>query len=135
MPVNEAGWRMEPPVSVAVAPTASRAATAATDPPEDPPGTSLRLLDRVHGLSTGPYAEVMLDDPIANSSMLVLPRTPAPSRRRLAVTVLSYGGTNGSRMRLPAVVRTPLVQNRSLMPSGRPSRGRSSPAASALSAA
>ena len=37
----------------------------------------------------------MLDEPIANSSMFALPRNTAPSRSRLAVTVLSYGGTNG----------------------------------------
>src|SRR6185312_15633622 len=40
VPVKAAGWRMEPPVSVAVAPRQSRAATAAADPPEEPPGTS-----------------------------------------------------------------------------------------------
>ena len=72
-------------------------------------------------------AEVMFDDPMANSSMLVLPRNTAPSRSRLAVTVLSYGGTNGSRILLPAVVRTPAVQNRSLIASGMPVSGRASP--------
>ena len=43
MPVmtqKEAGWRMEPPVSVPVATGVSRAATAAALPPDDPPGTS-----------------------------------------------------------------------------------------------
>ena len=40
MPQKLAGWRIEPPVSVAVAPSASRAATAAAEPPDDPPGTS-----------------------------------------------------------------------------------------------
>src|SRR5829696_8360728 len=39
VPVKAAGWRIEPPVSVAVAPRQSRAATAAADPPEEPPGT------------------------------------------------------------------------------------------------
>ena len=54
-PQKLAGWRIEPPVSVAVAPSASRAATAAADPPEEPPGTSGRLSPgRVHGLTTGP---------------------------------------------------------------------------------
>ena len=77
----------------------------------------------------------MFDEPMANSSMLVLPRNIAPSRSRLAVTVLSYGGTNGPRMRLPAVVRTPSVQNRSLIASGMPVSGATSPRASAASAA
>ena len=36
----------------------------------------------------------MLDEPMANSSMFTLPRNTAPSRSRLALTVLSYGGTN-----------------------------------------
>src|ERR1700693_4599470 len=40
MPQNAAGWRIEPPVSVPVAPTQSFAATAAADPPDEPPGTS-----------------------------------------------------------------------------------------------
>jgi hypothetical protein len=40
MPVNAAGWRIEPPVSVPVAPAQRRAATADEEPPDEPPGTS-----------------------------------------------------------------------------------------------
>src|ERR1019366_4114219 len=136
MPQNDAGWRIEPPVSVPVAPSASRAATAEADPPDDPPGTSTALLSwrRFHGFSTAPHAEVILDEPMANSSMFALPRKIAPSRSRLAVTVLSYGGTKGPRIRLPAVVRTPSVQNRSLMASGMPVSEPPSPRARAASA-
>ena len=43
VPVKAAGWRIEPPVSVAVAPRQSRAATAAAEPPEEPPGTICAL--------------------------------------------------------------------------------------------
>ena len=91
MPQNDAGWRIEPPVSVPVAPIASRADTAAAEPPDDPPGTSTAVWScrRCHGLVTGPYAEVMFDEPMANSSMFALPRNTAPSRSRLALTVLS----------------------------------------------
>ena len=55
VPVNAAGWRIEPPVSVAVAAAHSHALTAAADPPDEPPGTSWALepLER-HGLITGP---------------------------------------------------------------------------------
>ncbi len=60
---------------------------------------------------------------MANSSRLALPRNTAPSRRRFAVTVLSYGGTKDSSIREPAVVRTPAVQNRSLIASGMPHSG------------
>ncbi len=56
MPVKAAGWRIEPPVSVPVAPGAMPAATAAAEPPDDPPGVSAELPPslRFHGLITGP---------------------------------------------------------------------------------
>eukprot|EP00955_Chlamydomonas_euryale_P053469 355515-Chlamydomonas_euryale.AAC.13 len=38
-PQKCAGWRIEPPVSVPSAATHSRAATAAAEPPDEPPGT------------------------------------------------------------------------------------------------
>ena len=47
---SAAGWRIEPPVSVPIAQGAAPDATAAADPPDDPPGT--RLVS--HGLRTGP---------------------------------------------------------------------------------
>ena len=50
MPQKAAGWRMEPPVSVPVAAGASMAATAAAEPPDEPPGTSFVS----HGFRTGP---------------------------------------------------------------------------------
>ena len=42
MPVKAAGWRIEPPVSVPVAAKQVSAATAAADPPEEPPGVNSR---------------------------------------------------------------------------------------------
>ena len=71
----------------------------------------------------------MFDEPMANSSRLVLPTMTAPAFHRLAVTVLSYCGTKPSRMCEPAVVCTPSVQNRSLMASGTPSSRPASPLA------
>ena len=50
MPRKRAGWRIEPPVSVPVAAGTSRAATAAAEPPEEPPGNAARS----QGLRTGP---------------------------------------------------------------------------------
>ncbi|MQM39563.1 hypothetical protein KBTX_03593 [wastewater metagenome] len=50
MPHMDAGWRMEPPVSVPVAAGVSRAATAAAEPPDEPPGTAAVS----QGLLTGP---------------------------------------------------------------------------------
>ncbi len=50
VPVSAAGWRIEPPVSVPVAAAHRRAATAAAEPPDEPPGTSFSP----QGFSTGP---------------------------------------------------------------------------------
>ncbi len=88
IPVKAAGWRIEPPVSVPTAPAHSIAATAAAEPPEEPPGTS-GVFDprRRQGETTGPKAEVSLEEPMANSSLLSLPSSTAPSRHRLAVTL------------------------------------------------
>ena len=87
-PQNAAGWRIEPPVSVPTAPPQSLAATAAAEPPEEPPGTSFASEPRRrHGDTTGPKCDVSFDEPMANSSLLVLPSNTAPSRQRLAVTV------------------------------------------------
>ncbi len=133
VPVSAAGWRMDPPVSVAVAARQRSAATAAEEPPDEPPGTSLSSVTlpflplRRQGDTTGPKALVSLDEPIANSSLLSLPSMTAPAAQRLAPTVLSYVGLKSSRIFEQAVVRMPSVQKRSLLPMGRPSRGRASP--------
>ncbi len=50
IPQSAAGWRIEPPVSVPIAHGAVPPATAAADPPEDPPGTR----SRSQGFRTGP---------------------------------------------------------------------------------
>src|SRR6478735_8321184 len=103
--VNAAGWRIEPPVSVAVAPRQSRAATADAEPPDEPPGTRCApsiwpaepapTFDplRRHGFTTGPKHEVSFDEPMANSSLLSLPSITAPSRHSCCVMVDSYCGS------------------------------------------
>ena len=88
IPVKAAGWRIEPPVSVPVAPRQRPAATAAAEPPEEPPGTSFASEPlRRHGDTTGPNDEVSFDEPMANSSLLSLPSMTAPSRHKWVVTV------------------------------------------------
>ena len=61
------------------------AATAAAEPPDDPPGTRARS----HGLRVTPNAEFSVEEPKANSSMLSLPsgRQPASSMRCTQVAV------------------------------------------------
>jgi hypothetical protein len=88
IPQRAAGWRIEPPVSVPSAHGAEPAATAAALPPLEPPGTR----PRSHGFSTGPKAEFSLEEPIANSSWLVLPSSGAPAAARRATTLAVYGG-------------------------------------------
>src|SRR6185436_20566291 len=87
-PHNDAGCLTEPPVSDPSAIGTMPAATAVADPPDDPPET--RVVS--HGLRTGPNAEFSFDEPIANSSQLVLPITTAPAFVRRSTTVALYGG-------------------------------------------
>ena len=87
MPVSAAGWRMDPPVSVPMPSGLWNAATAAAEPPLLPPGTR----PRSHGLAVGPNALCSVDEPIANSSMFVLPRMTAPASWRRSVMCASYG--------------------------------------------
>src|SRR6516165_4818868 len=116
MPVMAAGCRIEPPVSEPSARGTAPAATAAADPPLDPPG----MRSSAHGLRTGPNAEFSFDDPIANSSQFVLPTMTAPADSSRETTVASYGGTYCSSMRDEAVVRTPRVQMLSFTAIGTP---------------
>ncbi len=96
MPQNEAGWRMEPPVSVPVTAGARRAATASGAAA----GRAARDTRSVaQGLRTGAgaskptgaTAEFSLAEPMANSSQLSLPRVTAPASASLVTTVASNG--------------------------------------------
>ena len=51
MPVSAAGWRMDPPVSVPSAAMQASAATAAAEPPEEPPGIRSRSQGFAAGLN------------------------------------------------------------------------------------
>src|SRR5580704_1772113 len=113
------GCRIDPPVSVPSDATANPAATAAADPPLDPPG----MRSVASGFSTGPYAEFSFELPIANSSQFVLPKITAPAFSSRATAVASYGGTYFSRIFEPQVVVTPRVLNTSFTATGTPARG------------
>ena len=93
-----------------------RAATATAEPPLEPPGVRVRS----HGFFEGPSAEFSVDDPIANSSRLVLPMMMAPAFSRRSTTVASYGGTKPARIFEDAVVGTPAVHMLSLIATGTP---------------
>ena len=131
MPHIDAGWRIDPPVSVPVAAGASRAATRAAEPPDVPPGMAWRS----HGFLTGPKYECSFDEPIANSSQLALPSVTTPCAARRSTTVASNGLTYCSSMCEPAVERKSRVVKMSLCAIGMPVRGAASPAAMRASAA
>ena len=84
-PHRAAGWRMDPPVSDPKESAVMPAATAAADPPEEPPGTR----SRSQGLFVRWKAEDSVDEPNANSSMFTLPsgRQPASTMRCTHVAV------------------------------------------------
>ena len=107
---------MEPPVSVAVAPGHIRAAIAAALPPELPPGTRLRS----QGFLTAPKYDVSFDEPIANSSILVLPKLTAPASLNFLTTVASYGATKLWSILEPHVVSQSSAQKISFCAIGIP---------------
>src|SRR5260221_8415046 len=100
MPQNAAGWRTDPPVSVPSATSTAPAATAAAEPPEEPPGTRVGSI----GLREGPHAECSVELPIANSSQLVFPAMIAPASRSRRTAVASNGERQPSRIFEPHVV-------------------------------
>ena len=79
-PQKPAGMRVEPPPSDAVAAGRSPAATAAADPPLDPPG----VRSVFHGLRAGGWTLVRVKLRVPNSGAFVLPTNTAPAARSLA---------------------------------------------------
>ena len=88
-PQKDAGWRIEPPVSVASDASAMPPATAAAEPPLEPPGTR----SSATGLRVFWNALCSVEVPMANSSMFTRPVGTAPAVLIRAMTVASYGAT------------------------------------------
>ena len=88
LPQSADGCLIEPPVSEPSPHGARPAETAAAVPPPEPPGTR----DGSHGLRDGPQAEFSVDEPMANSSVFVLPSTESPAPFTRAATVESKTG-------------------------------------------
>src|SRR5207248_3292813 len=88
-PVNAAGMRVEPPPSDAVQNGTTPAATAAADPPLDPPGVRVGS----HGLRVVPHALVWVKQTVPNSGAAVLPTgTPPAARMRATCTESAAAG-------------------------------------------
>src|SRR5207237_7325873 len=77
--------RVEPPPSLAVQKGTSPAATAAAEPPLDPPG----VRSRFHGLRVVPNALVCVNATVPNSGAAVLPIGTQPAARRRAMWIES----------------------------------------------
>ena len=84
-PQHDAGWRIEPPVSVPTDAAHSPAATLAAEPPLEPPGTR----SMSHGFFVTTNAEFSVDEPMANSSILFFPKITAPASLSFFMTVAS----------------------------------------------
>ena len=131
MPFRHAGERIEPPVSEPIDMKQRRAATAAPEPPLEPPG----MCSWFHALRQVPKCGLFVVEPKANSCMLFLPTITAPASLSFAVTTASAAGTASLKMREPLVVTTPAVLKRSFNPMGTPwSAPRQRPAAISASA-
>ena len=118
-PQKAEGWRIDPPVSEPKARGASPAATAAQEPPEEPPGT----LVRSQGFFVSPKAEVSVVLPMANSSILVLPSMIIPASSSFSTAPALYGGTKSFKILEAQVVACPRVQILSFTAMGTPARG------------
>src|SRR5215472_926193 len=82
-PINPhrlAGMRVEPPPSFAWAAGTMPAATAAAEPPLDPPTERVRS----HGLRVGPNASGSVVTELPSSGVFVLPRNTNPAARNFA---------------------------------------------------
>src|SRR5689334_17838253 len=111
---------MEPAVSVPNDSGPSQAATAAVEPPDEPPGT--RAVS--HGLrGDGWKADDSLEDPKVNSSRLTFPKMTAPASSRRSTAVAVYGAIKFSRILEPAVDGVPCTQKISLIVTGTPASG------------
>ncbi len=122
-PQNAAGILTDPAPSVPWATGPMPAATAAADPPLDPPD----VRDSPHGLRVGPISRLPASPFQPNSEVFVFPRMMAPAARRRSTTTESVPGTQSFESRDPNVVRKPRVGVRSLMEIGIPSKGRGGP--------
>ena len=92
-PQNAAGIRIDPPVSLATASGTIPAATAAAEPPLEPPG----IRPRCHGLLVEPRVACWVVMPQPNSWARVVADNHSPARRSDATTAASAGARRSAR--------------------------------------
>src|SRR4029453_9732571 len=117
IPANDAGIRIDPPPSVPMASGPSPAATAALEPPLEPPGGRSVF----PGFWGAPHPGVVGGGPPRpRGRFFFLPSGIPPAAFMRATIGASSVGTLSAKKRVPKVVRTPLVMTRSLGGNGRP---------------
>ncbi len=116
-PLNAAGMRVEPPPSLAVPKGMRPAATAAAEPPLEPPG----VRSVFQGLRVVPHALVCVNATVPNSGAAVLPTGTAPAARSRA-TWGESSATGGRSLYSsePCEVGMPPQSSRSFTPKGTP---------------
>ena len=114
--------RIEPAPSEPNAAPTSPAATAAAEPPLDPPG----VCPSDHGLRVVPNASVSVNGCAVSSGTCVLPMTIAPAARSRRTTSASRSA-GGLSWSTPSPVTSPATSVSSLIATGTPSSGRWSP--------
>src|SRR5258705_13523059 len=101
--------RIDPPPSLPVQIGIMPTATAAAEPPEDPPG----VRSGFHGLRVTPFAAVAVQGKIMSSGTLVIPIGIAPAARSRRTTSPS-AGSGGPNDRDPRVTDWPATGMASL---------------------
>ncbi len=122
-PQHAAGMRIEPAPSAPSAAGTSPAATAAAEPPLEPPG----VRSRSHGLRVTPQVADSVNGHRPSSGIVVLPTTTMPASRSRRTTSASEGARRVIAP-VPRLVTWPSRSISSLTASGTPSSGPSSPA-------
>src|SRR3954453_5333018 len=97
--------RTEPAMSLPNSSEVRPAASAAAEPPDEPPGVRVRS----HGLLVAPKRGLYAWRAAAIVGVLVLPKITAPAERRRLPAVASRCGTWSARNSAPQVVRSPPV--------------------------
>ncbi len=107
IPHIDAGKRIDPPMSFPCATATMPDATAAADPPLDPPVERVRS----QGLCDAPYASGSVVTLVASSGVLVLPTNTKPAARKRAASHVSVGSVQPRRFsnRIPQWNGSPAV--------------------------
>src|SRR5665811_311889 len=131
-PLQAAGIRTEPPPSLAPAAGTMPAATAAPDPPDEPPG--VRAMSQ--GLRAAPHSSGSVTPFAPNSGVFVLPKMTSPASRKRCVTRAWPSATSSARAREPLDVGKPAYScPRSFTRNGTPAKEPDRPGSTAWASA